>query len=225
VILLTHAKFHHIGVAATIKNMGVGMVGKQGKAAVHCPDGLQIQSENCLGSECSKCIAVCPKRCIEVSDKVKIDMDLCVTCGHCASVCRSTNSNTIVMPWSGANMAERIVENSLGVTKSIGADRFYYINLAIDISDHCDCICVGAPLLMHDLGILGSTDPVAIDHATLEVMKRATLNPQSPRMSDFDNLVDRSAMIFAHGEKMRLGTTSYDLVELTRAKPETPSHG
>ncbi len=224
VILLTHAKFHHIGVAATIKNMGVGMVGKQGKAAVHCPDGLQIEPENCLGAECSKCVSVCPKRCIKVSDQVEIDMELCVTCGHCASICRSTSTNTIVMPWSGKDMAQRIVENSLGVTKSIGSDKFYYINLAIDISDHCDCICVGAPLLMHDLGILGSTDPVAIDHATLEIMKKAALNPQSTRMSDFENLVERSDLIFSHGEKIGLGVTEYDLIELSRAKPESP-HG
>ncbi|MFW9845510.1 MAG: DUF362 domain-containing protein, partial [Candidatus Thorarchaeota archaeon] len=60
VILLTHAKFHHIGIAATIKNMGVGMVGKQGKAAVHCPDGLQVKPKNCLGAACSKCVSVCP---------------------------------------------------------------------------------------------------------------------------------------------------------------------
>ncbi|MFX0054551.1 MAG: DUF362 domain-containing protein [Promethearchaeota archaeon] len=225
VILLSHAKFHHIGVAATIKNMGVGMVGKQGKAAVHCPDGLQIKSENCLGVECSKCVPVCPKRCIEVSEVVTIHMDQCVTCGHCASVCRSTKTNTIAMPWSGSNMAERIVENSLGVTKSIGADKFYYINLAIDISDHCDCICVGAPLLMHDLGILGSTDPLAIDHATLEVMKKAALNPQSSGISEFANLVERSTRIFEHGEKIGLGTTQYKLLALSRAKPDGSPHG
>ncbi|MFW9966508.1 MAG: DUF362 domain-containing protein [Candidatus Thorarchaeota archaeon] len=218
VILLSHAKFHHIGVAATIKNMGVGMVGKQGKAAVHCPDGLQVHSENCLGSECSKCVSVCPKRCIEVSDELRIDMDLCVTCGHCASVCRSTNSNTIVMPWSGKDMAQRIVENSLGVAKSIGPEKFYYFNLAIDISDHCDCICVGAPLLMHDLGILGSTDPVAIDHATLEVMKNASLNPQSGGRSEFESLVNRSELIFSHGERIGLGSTIYELIRLTRKR-------
>lgn len=221
VILLTHAKFHHMGIAASIKNMGVGMVGKQGKAAVHCPDGLQVSQEKCKGAECSECISVCPVRCIEVSDKVEIDWDRCVTCGHCASVCSSkVGAKAIVMPWSGNDMAFRVVENTLGVTKSIGPDRFYYINLAIDISDHCDCICVGAPLVMHDVGILGSTDPVAIDHATVHVMKGMVLNTESIATSEFESLVERSETIFKHGSKIGLGTTDYDLVTLSREKSE-----
>ncbi|TFG98956.1 DUF362 domain-containing protein [Candidatus Thorarchaeota archaeon] len=219
VILLTHAKFHHIGIAGSLKNMGVGMVGKQGKAAVHCPGGLEIYPEKCLGVECSKCVSVCPVRCIEVTDTLSLDTKKCVTCGHCSSVCSTVNAGALKMTWTGKDMAERIVENTLGVTKSIGSDKFYYINLAIDISDMCDCIRVGAPLLMHDLGIFGSTDPVAVDHATLQAMKTATLNHASPKHDDFDRLVESSQSFFRHGEKLGLGSTEYKLVTLTKTKP------
>jgi len=218
IILLTHAKFHHIGIAGSLKNIGVGMVGKQGKAAVHCPGGLESYPERCLGVECSKCVSVCPVRCIEVAGGLMIDTDKCVTCGHCSSVCSSVNAGALKMTWTGKNMAERIVENAVGVTKSIGSDKFYYINLAIDISDMCDCIRVGAPLMMHDLGIFGATDPVAIDHATLESMKTATLNPASPKYDDFDRLTEASQAFFLHGEKFGLGSTKYKLVTLTKTK-------
>lgn len=222
IILLTHAKFHHMGIAASIKNMGVGMVGKRGKAAVHCPDGLQVSQEKCKGAECSECVSVCPVRCIEVSDTVKIDWDRCVTCGHCASICSNkVGAKAIFMSWSGQDMALRVVENALGVIKSIGPDRFYYINLAIDISDHCDCICVGAPLVMHDIGILGSSDLLAIDHATMHAMKGVALNAESSvDQSQFESLAERSEAIFEHGRKIGLGTTDYDLVKLSREKPE-----
>ena len=218
VILLTHAKFHHMGVAASIKNMGVGMVGKQGKAAVHCPDGLQVSPEKCKGVECSECISVCPVRCIEVSDTVSIDWDRCVTCGHCASICSNrVGAKAIFMPWSGTDMALRVVENAYGVTQSIGSDAFYYINLAIDISDLCDCIGVGAPLVMHDIGIFGSADLVAVDHATLEAMKNKKLNPHANiDQGQFESLVERSGVIFKHGQKIGLGTTDYELVTLTK---------
>jgi len=218
VILLTHAKFHHVGIAGSLKNMGVGMVGKQGKAAVHCPAGLEIYSEKCLGEECSKCVSVCPVRCIEVKDKVTINTEQCVNCGHCSAVCSSTDTGTLKMAWTSTDMIDRIVENAFGVTNSIGSERFYYINLAIDISDLCDCVRVGAPLMMHDIGILGSTDPIAVDHATLEAMKSANLNPESPKAGDFGRLVSSSETFFRHGEKIGLGTTKYRLEKLSKDK-------
>jgi uncharacterized Fe-S center protein len=125
------------------------------------------------------------------------------------------------MGWSGADMALRVVENTLGVTKSIGADKFYYINLAIDISDLCDCIRVGAPLVMHDIGVLGSTDPVAVDHATMQAMRKAPLNPASNvGKSEFDSLVSRSEVIFEHCRKIGLGDTEYELVTLSKKSPK-----
>jgi uncharacterized Fe-S center protein len=119
-------------------------------------------------------------------------------------------------------MALRVVENALGVTQSIGPEAFYYINLAIDISDLCDCIGVGAPLVMHDIGILGSSDLVAIDHATLNAMKDMELNPDANvDQSQFEGLISRSEIIFDHGRKMGLGTTDYEIVTLSKDPPKT----
>ena len=72
--------------------------------------------------------------------------------------------------------------------------------------------------MMHDLGIYGSTDPVAVDHATLEGMKMATLNPSSPKHDDFDRLVSSSDTFFSHSEKIGLGSTKYKLVTLSKEK-------
>jgi uncharacterized Fe-S center protein len=133
-------------------------------------------------------------------------------------MCSIAKAGALKMTWSSTNMIERIVENTLGVTKSIGSDKFYYINLAIDISDLCDCISVGAQLMMHDLGIFASTDPVAVDHATVEGMKNATLNPSSPKHGDFDRLISSSDSFFLHGEKIGLGTTKYNLISLSKER-------
>ncbi len=217
VILLSHAKFHHMGIASTLKNMGVGLVGKHGKTAVHSPNGLEIYPEKCKGSSCSACVDACPTRCIEVDDTVTIDMSRCVQCGHCSSVCSfQVKAGALKISWIGKDVQKRIVENAVGVMNSIGADKFYFINLATDISDMCDCVCYGAPLLMHDIGIFGSRDPVAIDHATLSKMKGAPLNPQAEAISKIENLFQNSENFFNHALVMQLGTIDYELVDLSK---------
>jgi len=225
VILVTHAKFHMMGVAAALKNLGVGLVGKKGKAAVHSPAGLQIDQNDCLGSDCSECIRVCPTRCITVTETVKVNMDKCVQCGHCSSVCRSrANRKALSVSWSGEGIQARVVENAMGVVNSIGPEKFFFINLALDITEKCDCICVGYPRLMHDLGIFGSADPVAVDIAVLDKMRSATLNKESPAVGTFDSLVENSSKFFRHANELGFGTTQYELVPLSKEGPSESIH-
>jgi uncharacterized Fe-S center protein len=215
VIVLSHSKFHYVGLASAFKNVGVGLVTKKNKTAVHSPKGLEIHPEKCIGSKCSECVSVCPVRCIKVSDTVEVDLNLCVQCGHCSSICSSKlNIGALRVPWKSQNMAERIVENTLGVLDALGRDKFYFINLAIDISDMCDCVCYGAQLLMHDIGIFGSTNILAIDHATIEAMRFANRNPESPNTVKIDDLIEKTGIFFKHGQKMGLGTTDYELIEV-----------
>ncbi|UCE09250.1 MAG: DUF362 domain-containing protein [Candidatus Thorarchaeota archaeon] len=215
IVVLSHAKFHHIGIASALKNMGVGMVGKKSKTAVHAPRGLEILQEKCIGKDCSKCIPVCPTRCITVEDTVSVDMSKCVQCGHCSSICSGkVRAKALKVAWTGDNMAERIVENAMGVINAVGSEKIYYINLALDISDMCDCVCYGAPLLMHDLGIFGSRDPTAIDHATLKKMETAHRNEVAASISKIDGLVQKSQAFFEHALKVRLGAVEYDFIQI-----------
>jgi uncharacterized Fe-S center protein len=125
----------------------------------------------------------------------------------------------------------------LGVVKSIGAEKFYYVNLAIDISDKCDCWNVGPALLVHDIGIFGSRDPVAVDQACLDAVNRAEPNPESV-VSKVERGEDKFAVAhdskdpktgkmlhlaeiqLEHAEKMGLGKRDYELVTLTKARPK-----
>ncbi len=217
VVVLSHSKFHHIGLASTLKNMGVGMVAKKGKTAVHSPKGLEIDTSLCKGASCSLCISVCPTRCITVADTVIVDSDRCIQCGHCSSICGwKAKSRALKTSWSGQNMAEKIVENAVGVLKAKGPENFFFVNLAIDISDMCDCVCYGAPLLMHDIGVFGSRDPLALDLATAKEMERSVGNSSNESSAKIRELLRKSDAFFKHGNMMKLGSLEYELVTISR---------
>ena len=244
VIVLTHAKGHGLsGLGGTLKNLGIGLVGKRSKSAMHTLGDVVVNREKCLGPDCSLCLKVCPVRCITMKEKAEIDQDTCIDCLHCRGVCsRDAKAGAITATWRPPkDQAVRFVENAVGVVNAVGRDRLYYINLALDISDKCDCWDVGAPLLVHDIGIFGSRDPLAIDQATLDAINAAVPNPDSEardvhkgdcmfaiahnqRDPKTGELLDFAEIQFAHAEKKKLGSRNYDLVKVTKKPPKNQPH-
>jgi uncharacterized Fe-S center protein len=244
VIVLTHAKGHGLsGLGGTLKNLGIGLVGKRSKSAMHTLGDVKVNPVKCLGPECSLCLKVCPVRCISMSKKAVIDQDKCIDCLHCRGVCsRDAKAGAISATWRTAkDQAVRFVENALGVIDTVGRDRFYYFNLAVDISDKCDCWNVGAPLLVHDIGIFSSRDPVAVDQATLDAINAAAPNPDSEAKDAHTGecifaavhkqkdpttgaLLDFADIQLAHAEKMGLGSRDYDLIKVTKKAPANQEH-
>ena len=64
--------------------------------------------------------------------------------------------------------------------------------------------------IIDDVGILASTDPVALDQATLDLIKREN---DTDVLRDEYPEIDPTAQI-THGRKIGLGSTDYELVEL-----------
>jgi uncharacterized Fe-S center protein len=241
VIMFTHFKGHGgTGMGGALKNLGIGCVGKYSKAMMHAPSGPQVNPEECKGAECSQpCIRVCPTRCITVDPKIEIDMDRCIRCVHCASVCRRVaQADAISFNWGEGGAAERMIENALGVIRGIGKNRFYYINVALDISEVCDCMPIGPQAIVPDIGIFASRDPVAIDAACLEMVNKATpiltstageLKAGDDKFSATCPWPDRETGIrtpfFHHktqleyAEKLDLGTRKYTLKQVDEGKP------
>ncbi len=242
VIVLTHAKGHGLGgLGGAIKNLGIGLVGKRGKAAMHFIGDIRIDPEKCIGPECSRCLKVCPTRCIVMKEKAEVDISRCIACHHCVDVCARAEARAARQSWRPSHTQGPIfVENAVGVINSVGAEKYYYINLALDISDKCDCWNVGAPLLVHDIGIFGSRDPLAIDQATLAAINDAPANPDS-LVGDIEcgackfamahackdpesgELLQLAELQLSHAEKVGLGSRKYELVTVTKEPPKRSS--
>jgi uncharacterized Fe-S center protein len=105
------------------------------------------------------------------------------------------------------SMAEagKAVSDSLGNGKNI-----VYINVMNRISIDCDCNGKPAEPDIHDIGILSSTDPVALDQACIDLVYaaegRETLVNRIERMNGLHTLES--------AENIGLGSRKYELVNL-----------
>ena len=114
-------------------------------------------------------------------------------------------------PWGGAQdpFLECMAEAGKSVQDSLNGN-ILYINVLNRLSVDCDCDSSPAESDMHDIGILASTDPVAIDQASVDLLYEA---------EDGASLVERmesrnAEHVLQHGEEIGLGNRSYDLVSI-----------
>ena len=88
-----------------------------------------------------------------------------------------------------------------------------YINVLVNISLYCDCAGTMAPEpRIGDLGIMASTDPVAIDKACLDLLKQTHYNGTQDLIDQIQRLEGENTIITA--EKLGVGTTRYNLIDL-----------
>ena len=90
-----------------------------------------------------------------------------------------------------------------------------YIDVMNNLSVDCDCDGSPSAPQMHDIGILASLDPVALDKACLDLV----FNHESTAGDDSAPLIQRinrqhGTHIVDYAEQIGLGTTSYNLIDI-----------
>ncbi len=115
--------------------------------------------------------------------------------------------------WGGVQDAflESMAEAGKAVSDSLdNGKNIVYINVMNRISIDCDCNGRPAEPDIHDIGILSSTDPVALDQACIDLVYAAegkeTLVKRIEQMNGLHTL--------ENAEKIGLGSRKYDLVKL-----------
>lgn len=86
-----------------------------------------------------------------------------------------------------------------------------FINVMANMSVDCDCCAVAEDPCMKDIGILASTDPVALDQACIDLV----YNSSDPGK---DHLIERiesrnGIHTIEAAEKLKVGTRKYDLIK------------
>ena len=106
---------------------------------------------------------------------------------------------------------ESMAEAAKAVSDSLGnGRRIMYISVMNRLSVDCDCDGSPAAPDMHDIGILGSLDPVALDQACVDLVYKAP---------DGQSLIKRMESrhgihTVEHAEAIGLGSRTYELVNL-----------
>lgn len=114
-------------------------------------------------------------------------------------------------PWGGDQDAflESMAEAGKSVSDYLG-DQIVYINVMNRLSVDCDCDGNPAEPDMHDIGILASTDPVALDQACIDLVYGAE-NGQSL----VNRIESRNGLhTLEHAQQIGLGSRSYELVSI-----------
>ncbi len=121
--------------------------------------------------------------------------------------------NSRTSPWGGAQdpFLESMAEAGKSVSDYLGnGERIVYINVMNRLSVDCDCDGNPAEPDMHDIGILASTDPVALDQACIDLVYSA---------EDGGSLVNRiesrnGLHTLEHAAEIGLGSREYELVDV-----------
>ncbi len=85
--------------------------------------------------------------------------------------------------------------------------KIIYISVMNNMSVDCDCVSKPAGVDMHDIGILASTDPVALDQACVDLVFKAEDGEKLQK-----RILDKNGIhILAHAEKIGLGNRAYEI--------------
>lgn len=220
-VAVSHVKGHPgTGFAGAIKNVGMGSASPSGKQNMHSDVKPAADPKKCIA--CGSCLEVCPAEAIArgEEDKSVIDLKKCIGCGECVTVCPV---EAIGVSWqSDYNiMQEKMVEYFCGVVRR-KKGKCVYVNFITDVSPDCDCCNWTDASIVPDIGIAASTDPVAVDQASLDLVNRAPANPNSILAEKPDGENKFAAVhkgvggehVLEYAEEMGAGTREYKLIEV-----------
>ena len=105
---------------------------------------------------------------------------------------------------------EALPEMVTGVVDHIGDEHIIYINVMNRLSVDCDCDGHPSEPDIHDIGILASTDPVALDQACVDLVYQTEGNTSLVRRIESRNGIHA----LEHAEEIRLGSRTYQLVSI-----------
>ncbi len=215
-VSMTHFKAHEMaGIGGCLKNIGMGSGAVGGKLEMHSDSNPVIDSEKCTG--CARCEDNCAHDAVHLNSEniAVINYEKCVGCGQCIAVCQYGAAQAT---GNSMNMQEKMMEYAYAILKNKPA---FHINFIMDVSPQCDCWGFSDVPIVSNIGIVASFDPVAIDHASADLVNKAPVlqncvleNKYKPGEDKFDIISPstnwKSGLEYA--ASLGLGSMEYEMV-------------
>ncbi len=244
----SHAKGHGAcGYGGAIKNLALGgYSGPTRWQKIHGASAIDEYWDKAKGNPelAKKLVESCPYGALsynEEKDVLRRNYHDCRQCMTCLQV--DGGLGAVKLPRESYTKFQEIMAIATQkVLETFDPAKIMYINLLNQITTYCDCFGIGQLPIVNDIGVVGSKDIVAIETATLDLVKKEGLLVQNiPPMFKHVNLnpdEDLHPFTRVHGpykdpyetvqfaEKMGMGTSIYDLIEILSveetAKMEPP---
>jgi len=232
-VVASHVKGHiNAGYAGAIKNVAMGGVSgahrqagwKCGRGGMHAVGAGRLAWDREKCELCYQCEEICPLECIEFTEGGKVFnyMDeRCWRCGRCARVCPGE-----AIEQEGADdetFQKALAEAAAAVLSTFKPGKVLYVNFLTEVQPECDCMpCADVPVIQ-DQGIVVSDDIVAVEQASLALIRKAVPLPQSaaddigvkPGEDVLFRLNEKPAGLqIEAAEELGLGRREYELVEV-----------
>ncbi len=186
-VVCSHVKGHiNSGYAGAIKNLAMGCVSgrhrdhgwQKGRGSMHChgETALRWDRERC--TLCRQCAEVCPLDSIEFRDnEFTCDEEACWHCGRCGRVCQE---GALSLPQDDATFMTGMAEAAAAVLSTFpDRSKVLYVNFLLQVQPECDCMPVADVPVIQDQGILVSDDLVAVEQASVDILRKSPPLPQS----------------------------------------------
>lgn len=225
-VLLTvsHFKCHELtGFGGAIKNLGMGCSSRAGKLEQHSSVAPKVAKQLC--NLCRACLQACVHDAISfMESSAFIDPDKCTGCSRCISVCEQ---QAIQIQWNeeASKVMCKMAEYALGAVSGKQGKQLY-VNFITQVSPSCDCYGHSDAAIVPDIGILASTDPVALDQACADLVNQAQGLPHTALTAGHEPGGDKFRGVhpqidweitLKHAEKIGLGSREYTLNRLEPA--------
>jgi uncharacterized Fe-S center protein len=213
-IVLSHVKGHELsGFGGSIKNVAMGCVTKDSKAAQHRLNRGVMDLSKCTG--CGQCIEACAFKALSIiGEKIARGEGKCMNCNNCLYVCPEKVFS--FPPQAQERFQVYLAHAAAGVLSGFRS-KVAFINFIQDVTPLCDCVTPSGLPVVPDIGILASTDVVAIDKASLDLIAQSKplgefANVSSPDILGKINGTD-SLIQVRTAQELDLGNMVYELKE------------